>query len=65
MQALADSHMYCHKQTRAEFFRNAYFWKFDKDITDTALMEDIEAFQYRGALRPYAVDYLIAVYGVR
>lgn len=64
MQALADSHMFVNKLTRQEFFRTAYYWKFEKDIPEVSLMEDVQDFQYQGKLRPYAIDYLIHCYGV-
>jgi len=63
MQALASVHMNNHRLTPREFFRSAYMWRFGKDIPPNSLDADIEAFQYTGKLQPYAVDYLINIYG--
>lgn len=65
MQALCSVHILNHRLTPREFFRTAYMWKFQKDIPPNSLNADIEAFQYIGNLQPYAVDYLIHIYGVQ
>ena len=64
MQALALVHMNNNRLAPREFFRTAYMWRFQKDISPNSLNADIEAFQYTGNLQPYAVDYLVHVYGV-
>ena len=63
MQALCDSHIFIQDMTPKQFFRNAYMWKFGKDITDNALDEDAEAFVTAGKVPAYATAYLIHVYG--
>lgn len=63
MQALCNSHLIVNKLTAKEFFRSAYMWKFWKDITDTALYEDVKAFDEAGKVPAYATAYLIDVYG--
>lgn len=64
MHALAESHMFVHCLKVVEFLRSAYYWRFDKDITDKALRADSDAFQKSGNVPPYVVDYLIHIYGV-
>ena len=63
MLALIDSHMFVHKMTALEFFRNAYYWRFSKDITTEALGNDSDAYQKHGKVPPYAVDYTVHIYG--
>lgn len=63
MQALCDSHIFVNEMTPKEFFRVAYMWKFSRDITDTALYEDVKAFDEAGKVPAYATAYLINVYG--
>lgn len=65
MQALVSVHIQNNRLTPREFFRTAYMWKFQKDIPLVSLDEDVQALQYTGKLQPYAVEYLIYIYGVR
>lgn len=63
MQALCDSHIFVNEMSPKQFFRCAYMWKFNKDITDTSLDEDVKNFDEAGKVPAYATAYLINVYG--
>lgn len=65
MLALVSVHIFNNRLTPREFFRTAYMWRFKKDIPPVSLDEDVEGLQYTGKLQPYAIDYLIHLYGVQ
>ncbi len=43
--------------TTEELFRNAYIWRFDKDIPHSALREDVQAYERDGVCPPYVSTY--------
>lgn len=65
MQALAQVHMLNHQLSPRQFLRSAYYWKFNKDITDLALASDTTQLNEQGKVPAYLTDYLIHVYGVQ
>jgi hypothetical protein len=64
MQALAHSHMSVNRLSGREMLRTAYYWRFNKDITDLALANDTKQFMESGNAPDYLVKYLIHCYGV-
>lgn len=65
MHALAQVHMRNHQLSPRQFLRSCYMWKFQRDISDTALANDAKRFDEQGHVSPYAVDYLIHIHGAQ
>lgn len=65
MKALVVVHCISKRITPKEVLRLAYMWKFGKDMPSKSLDEDTREYLYQGNLQPYAVDYLLSIYGTR
>lgn len=65
MQALTHVHLKHHQMSPRQFFRASYQWKFQKDISDLALANDVKQFDEQGKVPAYVTDMLIATYGVQ
>jgi hypothetical protein len=65
MLALCGVHMMNYQVTPKMFFRAVYMWKFNKDISDLALANDITSYLLNGKVPPYVVDYLTHIYGTQ
>lgn len=65
MLVLVHAHLRENLLSVRQFLRATYMWKFEKDITDTALAEDEKNLLGRRVVPPYAVDYLIYIHGDR
>lgn len=65
MHALSQAHMRNNGLSARQFLRSCYMWKFQRDISDTALANDAKRLDELGIVPPYSVDYLIHVYGAQ
>lgn len=63
MLVLARCHMRHNNLTPQQFLRATYMWKFDKDISDLSLTNDTKLFVEQGVVPPYAIAYLLFIYG--
>lgn len=63
MRALVESHAFVRRIEIRDLFRSAYIRRFNKDISQTSLDEDVDVFQKFGKVPPYIVDFMLAVYG--
>lgn len=65
MQALVSSHLHAHRMQTEQLIRAAYIWKYNKDIPERSLKEDVHDFNVWGKVPAYLVSYIIHLYGVQ
>lgn len=61
MLALVQSHISLHRIDAETLFRAAYMAKFQNDQPRRTLLEDVAAFQKKGAIPQYVVDFMLNV----
>lgn len=63
MLAIVQLYVSKHNLIPCDFFRSAYMNKFQKDISQSSLDEDVRKYQSYGTVPPYVVDFMLKIYG--